>query len=206
MADRNLTTTRSQVFGDVKKGTKCRVCGRNVEDGRSKVCSDYCGNLLSAVMGMLNWSSVRRKIIDRDNETCQECGFDMAKERLARHHIRHIIKEKTGDPPDHPGMSDLEEIDQYDWDDHHERWEDREERRKKLKQRYGDPYENSRTLEVDHIKPVSEGGHPFDPANLQTLCSECHKEKTAQENSERTQTPSRGELSESLFEYVTDGV
>jgi hypothetical protein len=29
-------------------------------------------------------------------------------------------------------------------------------------------------LEVDHIKPVSRGGHPFDPRNLQTLCEPCH--------------------------------
>jgi len=89
---RDLTTTRQQVFGDVKPGTKCRICGRNVSDGRSKTCSDYCGNLLSAVMGMLNWTSVRRRIIDRDDETCQNCGFDMSRERLARDHIRNIIE------------------------------------------------------------------------------------------------------------------
>lgn len=32
-------------------------------------------------------------------------------------------------------------------------------------------------LEVDHIKPISKGGHPFDPRNLQTLCVPCHNVK-----------------------------
>jgi len=36
---------------------------------------------------------------------------------------------------------------------------------------------------VDHITPISEGGHPFDESNLQTLCQDCHREKTARENS-----------------------
>lgn len=35
-------------------------------------------------------------------------------------------------------------------------------------------------LHVDHIHPVSEGGHPFDERNLITLCSHCHHMKTHQ--------------------------
>ena len=35
--------------------------------------------------------------------------------------------------------------------------------------------------EVDHIKPVSQGGAEFDPANLQTLCRRCHMAKTRAE-------------------------
>ena len=202
---RDLTTTRSQVFGDVECGTECRVCGRNVTDGRSKTCSDYCNNLLSAMMGMLNWSSVRRHIILRDEETCQNCGFDMSWERLAQDHIRDIIDVKAGDRPESPGLDELDEMDDYDWDDYYDRVDTWRERRDELKERYGDPYERARDLEVDHIVPVADGGHPFDPANLQTLCSECHQDKTARENSERSQTPSRGDLSESLFNYVADG-
>jgi 5-methylcytosine-specific restriction endonuclease McrA len=113
-------------------------------------------------MGMLNWSSIRRRIIDRDDETCQHCGYDHTYERRAR-------------------------------------------RRDELKERYGDPYEHDCGLEVDHIIPVSEGGHPFDPANLQTLCTDCHKHKTARENSERGTTPSREDINKSLFAYVSDG-
>lgn len=33
--------------------------------------------------------------------------------------------------------------------------------------------------EVDHIVPIIEGGHPFDLANLRTICTDCHKQETA---------------------------
>ena len=33
-------------------------------------------------------------------------------------------------------------------------------------------------FEVDHIKPLSEGGAPFDLENLQPLCRPCHFDKT----------------------------
>jgi len=32
--------------------------------------------------------------------------------------------------------------------------------------------------EVDHIREIALGGDPFDKANLQALCRQCHKEKT----------------------------
>ena len=34
------------------------------------------------------------------------------------------------------------------------------------------------SLEVDHIVEIMDGGAEFDPANLQTLCGDCHKAKT----------------------------
>lgn len=198
---RNLTTTRAQVFGDAKAGTECRICGRNVEDGRSKTCSNYCDNLQTAVMNMLNWSSVRRRIKERDDHTCQECGFDMRKERWARDHIRDIIKEKVGDRPEHPGISDVEEIENFDWDAHNERADEWQEHREELKGRYGDPWKCERRLEVDHITRIADGGHPFDPGNLQTLCEECHGQKTAEENSGR-RTPRRPEIEQTLADFA----
>jgi 5-methylcytosine-specific restriction endonuclease McrA len=92
-----------------------------------------------------------------------------------------------------------------EFDTHQEELEAWRERREAAKERYGNPYGgHRRDLHVDHITPVSDGGHPFDPGNLQTLWEPCHHTKTAAENSERG-TPSRGELSESLFEYVSEG-
>jgi len=35
--------------------------------------------------------------------------------------------------------------------------------------------------EVDHIKPISEGGEPFELYNLQSLCVSCHAKKSAKE-------------------------
>jgi len=200
MSKRDLTTTREQVFGDVEPGTECRICGRDVDDGRSKTCSEFCNNLLGAVMGMLNWSSLRRNIKQRDDFTCQSCGFDMGRERRARDHIEDRIEEIVGDRPESPGLHERHE--DFDWDAYLERVDEWKQRREQVKRRYGDPYERARELEVDHIQPIADGGHPFDPGNLQTLCSECHKQKTAEENSNRT--PTRGEMSESLLDYVTE--
>lgn len=33
-------------------------------------------------------------------------------------------------------------------------------------------------LEVDHVKPIRDGGAAFDLGNLQTLCVPCHSRKT----------------------------
>ena len=46
-----------------------------------------------------------------------------------------------------------------------------------------------RANEVDHIKPVKEGGEPFDPDNLQCLCKSCHSRKT---RADMTGVPMRG--------------
>tara|TARA_R100000808_G_C2079825_1_gene104120 strand:- start:50 stop:379 length:330 start_codon:yes stop_codon:yes gene_type:complete len=37
---------------------------------------------------------------------------------------------------------------------------------------------------VDHIKPISKGGHQTDYSNLQTLCNKCHAKKSGQEGAE----------------------
>lgn len=37
-------------------------------------------------------------------------------------------------------------------------------------------------LEDDHIKPIALGGDEYDLKNRQTLCSRCHKRKTARES------------------------
>ena len=36
-------------------------------------------------------------------------------------------------------------------------------------------------LHVDHIRPLVDGGHPYDTLNLQILCIVCHGRKTAKE-------------------------
>lgn len=42
-----------------------------------------------------------------------------------------------------------------------------------------------RAKQVDHKKPRSEGGAPFDPRNLQGVCAKCHGKKTLQQRRER---------------------
>ena len=47
--------------------------------------------------------------------------------------------------------------------------------------KYTIDFEDDGKLEVDHIKPVSIGGDSLDLENLQTLCINCHKIKTAED-------------------------
>lgn len=216
MSDRDLTTTRSQVFGDVECGTDCRVCGRDVEDGRRKTCSDYCGNLLKAVMAHLNWTPVRRRILERDDKTCQQCGFSQRRIDRAYDQMRELCEEQLPEQPEGPPLDDYDSWTDEEIEEHREEMEQWRETENELIETYfpasdpwrgiGHPSPESR-LEVDHITPVADGGHPFDPANLQTLCEDCHGNKTSRENSERAEqrTPSRGDMSESLFGYVSNG-
>lgn len=40
---------------------------------------------------------------------------------------------------------------------------------------------NATSVEVDHIIPLSAGGHPTSRINLQGICHECHDVKTRDE-------------------------
>ena len=42
--------------------------------------------------------------------------------------------------------------------------------------------------EIDHIVPISMGGAMFDMNNLQSLCKQCHKEKTIEDRRKLTLT------------------
>lgn len=42
------------------------------------------------------------------------------------------------------------------------------------------------STEVDHIRPLSEGGSKWDRANLQALCADCHDVKSAEDRRRRT--------------------
>ena len=44
---------------------------------------------------------------------------------------------------------------------------------------------------VDHITPRSKGGADYDPDNLQSLCAECHSQKTTRDQG-RTDKPMKG--------------
>ena len=38
---------------------------------------------------------------------------------------------------------------------------------------------------VDHVHEILDGADPFDPDNLQSLCTECHNRKTGDEAKKR---------------------
>jgi 5-methylcytosine-specific restriction endonuclease McrA len=108
-----------------KPGGQCRVCTDPVVDHRWEYCSKRCRRIAVAVFRMFQWPSVRHRVFERDDYTCQSCGY-RAEEAFA--------------PDD---------------------------------------------LHADHITPLRDGGHPFEERNHQTLCADCHTEKTAQENADR---------------------
>ena len=58
--------------------------------------------------------------------------------------------------------------------------------------------------EVDHIKPVSQGGAEFDPANLQTLCRRCHIAKSAAERPGPPPDPERERWQQYLKNNAAD--
>ena len=80
------------------------------------------------------WAIVRRKVLERDNYTCLDCG-------------RHGF------------------------------------------------------LEVDHMKPLYDGGAKYDLSNLQSLCKFCHRIKTTQEKG-RPSPKGRREWLEKLRDAV----
>lgn len=212
MTDRDLGTSIKQVFGTVDRGTECRVCGRDVDDGRRVYCSDYCSNLADAVMGMLNWGSVRRRIVERDDHQCVRCGFDRRWITRGRREIKSMIREQLPDRPKAPPLERVGDGDVTDeeWEDYWDRQDAWRDEQDALHERFGNPFEIGKdypTLEVDHIQPISEGGHPFDPANLQTLCTDCHNEKSAEEAARRAEqrVTSRPEIEAELADFVTSG-
>lgn len=215
MSDRDLTTAVSTVFGHVDKGNVCRVCRRNVSDGRAKYCDDYCRNLARAVMGMLNWPAVRRRIVNRDDKTCQECGFDQDWLDKGHDHLHQMVRDRVPPEPETVPITEYPDLSDEELEEYHEKRDEWREACKAISQEllgyewvpHGIRHTPDSRLEVDHIQPISQGGHPFDPANLRTLCVDCHAEKTAAEAADRAErrTPSRGDLSASLFEYVADG-
>lgn len=44
---------------------------------------------------------------------------------------------------------------------------------------YCEPDKRRPAREVDHFKAISDGGAPYDMANLRSACKSCHSQKTA---------------------------
>lgn len=156
----------------------CRVCADPVVDGRWNYCSRRCRDIAKAVQRMFTWSAVREQVLERDDHTCQHCGLTKERSFIAHWNVHDDIRERAEAVREEHG-----------WDAWRRFIDDEESR-------YGLPlYER---FEVDHIQPISDGGHRFDEANLQTLCKPCHAAKTAAENS--TQDEPRPEIP--LDEYL----
>jgi 5-methylcytosine-specific restriction endonuclease McrA len=152
----------------------CRVCDEPVVDGRWNYCSERCREIAQAVQKMFLWDEVREKILlKRDDYTCQQCGASQRRQWRAYHTVRHRIDERT------------EHL--RDADENMDEWR---QRRRELREKYDVEAPTDGYLQIDHITRIADGGHPFDESNLQTLCEDCHGQKTAQENQTDGSDPS----------------
>lgn len=140
----------------------CRVCTEPVVDGRWNYCSERCREIAQAVQKMFIWDAVREMVLNRDDHTCQECGLTKEMWLRAFWYAKERAKEEAPHPPE---------------DGDYDAWR---QKRREVRNRYG---VDSPKFHVDHITRIADGGHPFDESNLQTLCKQCHHEKTAEENS-----------------------
>jgi len=68
----------------------CRVCGEDASARRTRYCSERCSSIASAVQRMFTWSSVRERVLDRDDHTCQNCGADVSEDASADPEVDHI--------------------------------------------------------------------------------------------------------------------
>jgi 5-methylcytosine-specific restriction enzyme A len=57
-------------------------------------------------------------------------------------------------------------------------------------------------LEVDHIKPIRDGGAPFDLENTQCLCVPCHSRKTRLEIGLGREDPERDRWQALLKDFI----
>lgn len=150
----------------------CTWCGVLVAPPRRTWCSQEC-------VDAFNWTQPgvqRSRIGQRDRGVCAACGLDT--ERLLRLQWRFIRL----------------------W----ERWHP-DERRSAADRAFWEavglspPDMHRDTLwDLEHRVAIADGGDPFDPANLQSMCSWCHKKKTAREAAERARRR-RAEKQPELF-------
>lgn len=142
----------------------CLGCGEPIEyelkrpgqlpQVRRMCCSDRCkADFIKRTV--LSWPEVRQAIISRDGYTCQVCGY-----------VAPWGFEWDWTANKWPKLSEIERG---------EAPTPFENLRKEIKRHW----ETSEGLEVHHIIPISKGGAMWDEENLETLCTECHKDKHA---------------------------
>lgn len=113
----------------------------------------YCSRDCDHNWNMMTSSSYARQcVFERDHGICATCGLD------------------TKTCPNWRQSKWLSEWD-IDWRDAKRDW---------LKEHGYDKWHSTSLWEADHIIAVVDGGHDLGLNNYQTLCSPCHKKKTAE--------------------------
>ena len=98
-----LNKNKDDIFGS--PGTyKCRVCNADLDDGRKQYCSPKCRKVAYAVYRMYRWKAVRQKVLERDGNRCQICGWspddeDHPERHQPKIHVDHIVSLSQGGSP-----------------------------------------------------------------------------------------------------------
>ncbi len=133
---------------------KCGGCGKIRDDWvvkrlRYNTCSTDCTDKMNTNYKIFGWSDMRERVFERDKYVCVICKNET---------IQSLIEEETKFLEQHLKVFDPEHK-QHLFITRLREW---------LKSQ----------LDADHIIPVSLGGDEWSFDNIQTLCKQCHKNKT----------------------------
>lgn len=166
--DRRLQKKLFSIMG--KKPKKiCFYCGRKCGGKRYNWCSDDC--VQQYKLQTNDPHTLAEKILERDHGQCSRCGLDCvdAKIRLGKTSIANITQ--------YPELHKLLPI----------KYRDSDLRRLTFTQLADlTKFMDRRMWEIDHITGVWEGGGLCGLENLQTLCVDCHRQKTANDKLRQT--------------------
>jgi len=129
---------------------ECTWCGQQVAKGRSTWCSDEC---VRAFNLRCSTSHQAAFVIKRDKGICQICGRDTVESENQFDEAWKTERKNYGPYFKDYGPAEL-----------------------KLKEQFG--YGRGRWSEVDHKKPVCEGGGLCSVENLRLICGACHADET----------------------------
>lgn len=98
IADREQFKRVTTLFPQTEDGC-CRVCKDECPGRRRTYCSDYCKRVAKATQRFYTWQSLRKKVLERDDWTCQRCSKGMEdvldeweKEHGKRPHRSHFTQ------------------------------------------------------------------------------------------------------------------
>ena len=199
MARPQFKVTIPKEWEERKKTGLCPVCSNpreEFEKNRKVYCSEKCA--MAYASHFVSWGELREKIIERDKETCVECGDNHSKimethKKLVDEKIKELNEQfkdileaqkfKELAEAEKSYLNKIERIGRMNVSDYSVKH--------KIQDAYGikipDAYYDSPSfrLEVDHIIAICNGGDMWDEDNLRTLCNKCHKKKTKKDFKDR---------------------
>lgn len=181
---------RKQIINQVPEEWKanmkaglCPVCAKTRDQFHKRMrvyCSLECKEKYWSKI--FTWGELREKILRRDQETCQKCG--MSKDKWMKWRDAEMEKKalqigiELKDEIEMLRKEMLERVEELYAQAMDDTYLAKRAGRGAMKWNEEIPYLN---LQVDHIVAIVNGGEMWDEKNLQTLCGECHKEKTKED-------------------------